>query len=86
MLVKQAATTRVTVLRAERAKLIEEMEFYAKNPAKAPPKLQRQVSESTQTLAAQERFLAEQDSEIQRVNARFDQELKRLVPLWHAKQ
>lgn len=84
-LVKQAAAARVTVLRAERAKLAEEMAFYAKNPGKAPPKLQRQVSESAQTLAAQERFLAEQDSEIERVNARFDQDLNRLAPLWQAK-
>jgi len=83
-LVKQAATARVTVLQAERTKLDEEMAFYAKDPGKAPPKLQRRVSEMTQTLEAQERFLAEQDSEIERVNARFDQELKRLVPLWQA--
>jgi hypothetical protein len=75
----------VTVLQAERAKLIDEMAFYAKDPGKAPPKLQRQISESSQTLAAQERFLAEQDSEIERVNARFDQELKRLQPLWQAR-
>lgn len=85
MLVKQAAVARVTVLQAARTKLAEEMAFYAKNPGKAPPKLQRQVSESSQTLAAQERFLAEQDSEIERVNARFDQELKRLAPLWQGK-
>ena len=82
MLVKQTAAKRVTVLQAERAKLIEELAFYAKDPGKAPPKLKRQVSESSQSLAAQARFLAEQDSEIERVNARFDQELKRLQPLW----
>jgi len=85
-LVKQAATARVAVLQAERTKLDEEMAFYIKDPAKAPPKLQRQVSELTQTLAAHERFLADQDSEIERVNARFDQELKRLEPLWQARQ
>ena len=85
MLVKQAAVARVNDLLAERAKLIEEMAFYAKDPSKAPPRLQRQISELSQTLAAQERFLAEQDIEIERVNARFDQELKRLQPLWQAR-
>ncbi|PKO60385.1 MAG: DUF4124 domain-containing protein, partial [Betaproteobacteria bacterium HGW-Betaproteobacteria-18] len=82
MLVKQAAAARVTVLQAERAKLADEVAFYAKNPGKAPAKLQRQVNESSQILAAQKRFLAEQDNELKRVNARFDEELKRLEPLW----
>lgn len=86
MLVKQAAAARMTDLLAERAKLTDEMVFYAKNPGKAPAKLQRQVNELTQTLAAQERFLAEQDNEINRVNARFDEERKRLEPLWRANQ
>ncbi|OIP17126.1 MAG: hypothetical protein AUK51_08595 [Comamonadaceae bacterium CG2_30_59_20] len=86
MLVKHAAAARVTVLRAEGAKLDQEMAFYTKDPSKAPPKLLRQVRELTQTLAAQERFLADQDSEIERVNTRFVQERKRLMPLWQAKQ
>ena len=37
MLVKQTAETRVTVLQAERAKLLEEMAFYARTPAKHRP-------------------------------------------------
>jgi len=85
-LVKQAAAARVAELKAQSAKLDEEMAFFAKNPANAPVKLQQQVKELKQTLTAQERFLAEQDSEINRVNARFDEELKRLMPLWHANQ
>lgn len=85
MLVRQAATARVAVLRAERAKLDEEMAFYAKDPSRAPPKLLQQVNELSQTLAAQERFLSDQGSEIERVNARFDQERERLVPLWQAR-
>ena len=49
MLVKQAAATRVTELLAAQAKLADEMAFYAKDPSKAPAKLQRQVKEMTQT-------------------------------------
>ena len=36
----------------------------------------------TQSLAVQGRFVADQDGEINRVNARFDEELARLKPLW----
>jgi hypothetical protein len=35
-----------------------------------------------QSLAAQERFIADQDKEIDRTNARFDNEAVRLTPLW----
>jgi hypothetical protein len=38
----------------------------------------------TQSLVEQERFLAEKDKEIQRINARFDEEQERLEPLWQA--
>ena len=86
MLVKQAAAARVAELLKERTKQDDEMAFYARDPSKAPAKLQQQVNELKQTLAAQERFLAEQDSEINRISARFDEELKRLMPLWHASQ
>jgi len=86
MLVKQAAATRVTELLAAQAKLADEMAFYAKDPSKAPAKLQRQVKEMTQTLAAQTDFLSDKDKEINRVNANFDETLKRLEPLWRANQ
>ncbi len=81
-IVKQAAITRVTQLLKERAKLTDEMAFYQKNPSLAPAKLQRQTGEVNDSLAAQGRFLAEQDREIKRINNRFDEELLRLKPLW----
>ena len=34
------------------------------------------------SLAVQARFIAEQDAEMKRVNARFDEEVLRLRPLW----
>ena len=81
-LVKQAATARAKELQADRVKLTDELASYAQNPSKAPPKLQRQIDEATQTLAAQERFLGDQDLELKRINARFDEELLRLTTLW----
>ncbi len=82
MLVKQAAIYRVTELVAERTKLLDEMAFYAKDPKKAPLKLRQQLESTTQALAAQGRYLADKDNEMARTNARFDEELLRLQPLW----
>ena len=48
-------------------------------------KLKRQVDEVDTQLAAQKRFVVDQDVEKVRVNARFDEELSRLTVLW-AKQ
>jgi hypothetical protein len=84
MLVKQVATARRADLLAERSKLTDEMAFYAKDPSKAPARLQRQIAGVTQALAEQERFLTEKDMEIQRIHARFDEEQQRLAPLWQA--
>lgn len=84
MAVRQVALARQKELLAERAKLTDEMAFYAKDPSKAPAKLQRQLAAVTQTLAEQDRFLAEKDKEIQAVNARFDEERQRLEPLWQS--
>jgi hypothetical protein len=58
------------------------MEFYKKDPAKAPQYLRRQVEENTQSAAVQKRFIADQEDETRRVNGRFDDELARLRQLW----
>lgn len=80
--VRQSAVMRITLLVSDRNKLTDEMAFYKKDPTKAPMKLRRQLDELDQSLAAQGRFMAEQDTETQRVNDRFDEEHKRLLPLW----
>lgn len=80
--VKQAAIVQVADLLQQKAKLTDEMAFYAKDPSKAPLKLKRQLDEINQTLAAQGRFMADKDAEAARVNARFDAEQQRLAPLW----
>jgi hypothetical protein len=80
--VKNAATKRVDELMRQRAAINDEMEFYKKDPSKAPSSVRRQVDEVTQSLAVQWRFIGDQDAEIKRVNSRFDEELVRLKQLW----
>lgn len=80
--VVKAASTRMDELSRQRASIDAEMEFYKKDPSKAPAYLRRQVEENMQSHAVQQRFIAEQEAEAQRVKARFDDELARLRQLW----
>ncbi|MBP8182929.1 MAG: DUF4124 domain-containing protein [Rhodoferax sp.] len=78
----QAAKTRLDELTRQRVVIDGEMEFYKKDPTKAPAYVRRQLEENTLSQAVQRRFIGEQESEIKRVNARFDDELVRLRQLW----
>jgi hypothetical protein len=78
----KAAATRLDELMSQRKVLDDEMEFYKKDPTKAPAYLRRQVEENAQSQAVQKRFISEQQSEVRRVNQRFDDELARLRQLW----
>lgn len=80
--VTQAANKRIEELTLDRRKLDTEMEFYKKDPGKAPQALRRQIEEVDQSMEIQKRFVAEQLQELRRVNARFDEELSRLRALW----
>jgi hypothetical protein len=80
--VRQAALNRVKELQHQRKELDTELEFYVKDPSKVPPSLKRLVDENAQSMAVQERFIADQDAEMVRLNARFDEELVRLQQLW----
>ena len=82
----KAAKGRIDELLSQQARLDQEMEFYKKDPTKAPAYLRRQVEETQQSMAVQKRFIGEQETEIRRINARFDEELSRLKPLWAAAQ
>lgn len=77
-----AARKRLSELAEERRKIDDELEFYAKDIAKAPDSLRRKVDDNTKSTAVQNRFIADQDDEKKRVNARFDEERVRLRPLW----
>lgn len=80
--VRQAALNRVKELQRQRKELDIELEFYAQDPSKVPPSLRRLVDDNEKSMAVQERFIADQDAEMVRVNARFDEELQRLQQLW----
>jgi hypothetical protein len=80
--VQQAALKRMAELADQREGLQAELEFYRKDPARAPLALRRQIDENTRNQAAQKRFIAEQDAESGRISARFDAERARLRPLW----
>jgi hypothetical protein len=77
-----AAQRNIDELQKAKVKLKEEAEFYVKDPSKMPAKLKRQMEENDQQIAVQQRFIANQDEEKKRVNAKFDDELARLKPLW----
>ena len=80
--VRQAALHRVTELQRQRRQLDTELEFYVRDPSKVPPSLKRLVDENVHSLEVQQRFIAEQEAEMARLNARFDEELLRLKQLW----
>jgi hypothetical protein len=76
------ADQRMAELGKERAAIANEREFYQATPDKVPDKLRRWSDENTSNIAAQQRFMAEQQAERARLNARFDEELARLRVLW----
>ncbi len=78
----QAAQNRLDELIRQRVTIDDEMEFYKKDPSKAPAYVRRQLEENVQSQAVQRRFIQEQEAEIRRVNVRFDDELARLRQLW----
>jgi len=80
----KTAGVRLKDLASQRKKLDDEMEFYKKDPSKAPQNLKRQIEENVHSVEAQKKFIEEQDTETRRVNERFDQELVRLRQLWAA--
>ena len=78
----KAANKRIGELDTQRKSINEEMEFYKKDPKKAPSSLKRQVEDNDSSVAVQKRFIGDQDGEKKRMNARFDEELARLKTLW----
>ncbi len=77
-----AAQTRTKELLTQRRFLDGEVEFYKLDPSRTPAKLKRQIEEVEGQLAAQKRFVVDQEVEKVQLNARFAEELSRLKPLW----
>lgn len=80
--VVKASNQRTQTLIEERKTVQTEMEFYKKNPAKAPVALNRKMEENENSLFLQKRFLADQEAEKLRIDVRFDDELTKLRQLW----
>ena len=78
----QAARNRLDELIKQREAVDGEMEFYKSDPNKAPAYVRRQLEENIHSQAVQRRFIGDQENEIKRVNARFEDELVRLRQLW----
>lgn len=78
----KASSKRTTELAEQRKALNAEMEFYVKDPSKAPSALQRRIEENDSSAAVQKRFIADQHQEKKRINVRFDEELVKLKQLW----
>lgn len=69
-------------LEKQRKEIDTEMEFYRRDPDKAPSWLRRKLEDNQQQALAQKRFVEEQMQEKKRINARFDEELVKLRQLW----
>ena len=80
------AEKRLAELAQQRKAFDVEMEFYKKDPAKAPLSLRRKIAENEESIAEQQRFIAGQDQEKRRVHQRFDAELAQLRKLWEAQR
>jgi hypothetical protein len=80
--VMAAAANRIAELAKQRKAADAEMEFYKKDPKKAPLSVRRQIEDVEASTKVQERFITEQEGEIKRINTRFDEELQRLKDLW----
>ena len=76
----RAAQQRIAELNAEHGRLQRERK--SEPDAAKLAQIQRQLQENDKHLAAQQRFLANQEAEKQRINARFDAELAKLQQLW----
>ena len=78
----KASIKRRGELAEQRKAIASELEFYAKDPSKAPASLKRRLEENEGSVAVQQKFIADQEQEKKRVNLRFDEELVKLKQLW----
>jgi Domain of unknown function (DUF4124) len=76
----QAAQKRIGELSQQHKAIQEERAAYKNNPQ--PPALLRQQEDNERSVAIQMRFVADQEADKQRINARFDEELERLLKQW----
>ncbi len=76
----QLSERRLVTLADERKPLMNEAEFYVGR--QMPLKLRQQLDANEAASQAQRNLIANQQAEVQRINARYDVELARLRQLW----
>lgn len=77
-----ASNKRQGELAGQRNALAGELEFYVKDPSRAPASLKRRIDENEASATVQQKFIADQQHEKKRVNQRFDEELVKLRRMW----
>ncbi|MCM2346845.1 MAG: DUF4124 domain-containing protein [Acidovorax soli] len=82
--VTAVAEKRVVELQQQRKALENEMEFYQRDPAKAPMALRSKIAENDAGMEEQRRFVLNQKEEKRRIHQRYDAELAQLRRLWAA--
>lgn len=80
--VLQTMLTRRTELDKQQTKLESEMEFYRRDPSKAPAWLQKRLVDNALQQNKLHADVEEHGKEKARINARFDEELALLRKLW----
>ncbi|MEG0973528.1 MAG: DUF4124 domain-containing protein [Comamonas sp.] len=75
---------RKTSLLQDRAKIDEEMEFYRKDPSKAPQPLQSRLKYNRDDMKEVDEQVTSINEEIRRTNQRFDEEAQMLKQYWPA--
>jgi hypothetical protein len=76
----QTIDTRTAGIRKRQAELTKELEFY-KGKNKPPAKLEQEIKGAESELRAQEEQRAKRQKDIEAINARYDEDLRRYVEL-----
>lgn len=78
----ETAEERIAELKQQRKKLDLELEFYKKDPSKIPAKLRFDIENNAESIEEQRRAIAGQQTERDRIHIQFDEEARRLKPMW----
>lgn len=84
-LIVDSAEEHIATLTESRKDLDSKMEPYLDDPSKAPARLRRSIEDNDQQMQVQRGIIASQQTQRDRINELFDQQAKRLQPLWQAR-
>lgn len=79
---QHSANSKLDELLQEQKTIDQELEFYVSNPSQTPASLVQRRKATGEGISMQRKLMAEQDRQMQRINANFDEELGRLKPMW----